>query len=127
MLRRRHAALALSDGRVIVAGGQVAGAAAELDSAELWEPRSDTWQLVHPMSATRQDFSLIRLGDGRVMVAGGTAGRQVTPEVWDPKTDSWTFTGPPAGLTHGEERLVPLRDGRVMLVDVASTQMWSAR
>lgn len=129
--RRNHSAVRLRDGRVLVAGGQlpvqlgIGEAQSVLDSVEIWDPRTNVWQLAAPMSRPRRNCSLVLLADGRVMVAGGMAGAQSTPEIWDPKTNQWTFTGALAATTDGLEAIVGLSDGRVLLVNGIGAQIWT--
>ncbi len=76
--RQQHTATALSDGRVLVAGGWGGGA-----SAELYDPATGLWAPTGSMNASRMDHTATLLADGRVLVAAGraapTAPRSITP------------------------------------------------
>jgi N-acetylneuraminic acid mutarotase len=40
-------------------------------SAEQFDPRSSTWEMVSPMRSARSYFASLRLSDGKILVAGG--------------------------------------------------------
>lgn len=61
---------ALTDGRVLVAGGF--GDAAELgDTAELYDPVANTWTPLPDMPGARSAGSAVTLADGSVLLVGG--------------------------------------------------------
>ncbi len=118
---RIHAtATVLDDGRVLVAGGYGRGSRwATLASAEIYDPRHDTWTRAAPLPFGRAGSAAVRLRDGSVLVAGGGqsamwAERYVPAERYIPSSNTWV----PAGRTaarEGESALL-LRDGRVILL-----------
>jgi hypothetical protein len=59
------------DGRVLVSGG-VAEAGAEMKSAEIFDPKSETWQPAAAMNVARRNHNAALLRDGRVLVIGGS-------------------------------------------------------
>jgi hypothetical protein len=67
--RSLHAAVLLSDGRVLVVGGGTQ--VANLATAELYSPKTGTFSPTGSMSVGRSGPIVIRLPDGRVLVAGG--------------------------------------------------------
>jgi hypothetical protein len=75
MLRRRmaHSLTALPDGRVVAVGGwsdssDPSGSAA---AVEVYDPSTDTWELVGELAAPRHDHVALLLDGCRVLVAGG--------------------------------------------------------
>lgn len=70
------AAALLSNGLVLVAGGQVDGGGTT-SAAELWDPSSGLWTATSPMGGQRLDHRATLLPDGRVLITGGRLG--VTP------------------------------------------------
>jgi hypothetical protein len=67
--RRAHAAIALADGKVLLAGGTTnAGSTA---SAELFDPASGQTTALEAMTEPRSQSGAIRLVDGSVLIVGG--------------------------------------------------------
>lgn len=117
--RAAHTATLLPDGRVLLAGGfQEDGQGHELaiDSAELYDPRTDTFTRTGPLNEARDGHTATLLPDGRVLLVGGwgTYGRLATAEIYDLATEQFTLTGslsaPRAGMTASL-----LEDGRVLI------------
>ena len=76
--RAFHTATLLDDGRVLVVGGVTYGGMVGadhvtdvLDTAEIYDPATDTWTPTPLMSRHRAGHIAIKLPDGRVLVAGG--------------------------------------------------------
>ena len=67
--RARHAAVALPDGRVAVMGGI---ALAPTDSVEIYDPRTNTWELGGSLAQPRYDHCAVCEG-GQVYVLGGSS------------------------------------------------------
>lgn len=104
-----HTATTLADGRVLVTGGRRSpiGAAVESvnDSAEIYDPATNTWTETGPMHEMRFLHSAGLLQSGDVIVAGGhcpggstsppmpTACTSATAEVYSVATNSWSYTG----------------------------------
>jgi hypothetical protein len=64
-----QAAALLSDGRVLVSGGGIPFT--EVDTAQLYDPKSGTFSLTGSMLAGRSQATATLLDDGRVLIAGG--------------------------------------------------------
>ncbi len=138
--RSNHAAVLLEDGRVLVIGGgrsAPVGAGAGLDvlsSALIYDPALDAWEETGSLLEGRSHFAAVRLVDGRVLVAGGTAGTHehgstctgapdcgplgdtlASTEIYDPATGTFTGAGPlaEARALFTMERL---GDGRVLAI-----------
>ena len=67
--RYRHTATLLSNGKVLVAGGDTSGS--YLTSAELYDPASGTWTATGSLNTARADHTATLLPNGKVLVAGG--------------------------------------------------------
>jgi hypothetical protein len=116
-----------------------------LATAELFDPRSGTWSNTGPMRLARVGAQAVTLGDGRVLVWGGSDYAdelaRSRAEVFDPATGRFTMiaslpeidraaierlgVSPPKGdpdawIQGGQ--LVPLRNGDALLVGI--TQPW---
>lgn len=120
--RTLHTATLLNDGEVLVAGGATAytGSLGTVTAtAEIYDPRADTWHAAAPMSVARYIGSAVRLANGQVLVAGGWSYTTdfdpslASAEIYDPAANSWTATG---SMSTGRARfaLVTLADGRLL-------------
>ena len=119
--RSGHSASLLRDGRVIVIGGSDLGASNVLGpetSAEIYDPVTDSWDLVTGDLRPRRGHASVTLGDGRVVVVGGEdlVGLSISAvEVYDPAADSWWIA---ASLPDGRSLLAValLPDDSVLIV-----------
>ena len=117
-----HTATLLPDGRVLVVGGSVsktvnsenAGSDAR-NSAEIYSPVGNIWQLVAPMGHARSGQSAVLLPDGTVLVIGGDGGAgAATAERYDPRANTWTSAGD-LGASRSGFAVTPLLDGDVLV------------
>src|SRR5262249_29388614 len=103
--RSNHTATLLSNGKVLVAGGD--GNAGPLASAELYDPASGTWSATANLFTARRYHTATLLPNGKLLVAGGDGNGGTTASVelydpglgfvrpdWQPQVTSatWTFT-----------------------------------
>jgi len=114
--RAFHTATRLSDGRVLLAGGENGGGFNA--SAELYDPSTGTFGAAGSMSSARQNQVAALLADGRVLVAGGDVGtgnKLLSAELYDPLTGRFSPTGnmTTARVNPAATRLL---DGRVLIV-----------
>jgi hypothetical protein len=126
----------LNNGKVLVTGGQQKRLVTNpdgsttlrifsLNSAEIYDPTTDTWTLTGPMTYGRASHLIFGLPDGRVLVTGGVGAvgenwvRQVlsTTEIYNPATGTWT-SGPDLlpGRTGSGASILGLSDGRLMII-----------
>jgi hypothetical protein len=97
--RADAAAVRLPDGRVLVTGGSRLDGAflTDLDSAEAYSPATGTWTLwPSAMSHTRAVHAMASLGDGRLLLVGGSDA-DLRPETLDLATGQFTPFAPAAG------------------------------
>jgi hypothetical protein len=97
--RTFHDATLLTDGRILVTGGDVDGWSYDghyLASAEIFDPKTGRFSLTGSMADVRTSLTTTLLPDGRVLAAGGTDGVKdyATAELYDPKTGTFSPTGP---------------------------------
>jgi len=120
-LRIGHTVTLLPDGKVLAVGGRLPGAGGGLvgsNTAELYDPNTDTWTPAQPMSHARQYHTATLQPDGKVLVVGGephNASLRGTAEIYDPGTDIWTPTGM-TNLPRNVHTATLLPDGRVLIV-----------
>ncbi len=122
--RRSYSATVLKDGRVLIAGGfegSDKGEGLGMSSALLYDPVSAIISPTGSMTTARGGHSAVLLKDGRVLIAGGTAGACCEPsyvmsaELYDPATGTFNRTASiPTGLGNWVSALLP--DGRVLFV-----------
>jgi N-acetylneuraminic acid mutarotase len=81
--RHGHTATLLSNGEVLVTGGNQYDTGT-LSSAELYNPLSGTWSAISDMQTGRDFHNAVLLPNGKVLVLGSG-----TSEVYNPDTDAW--------------------------------------
>jgi N-acetylneuraminic acid mutarotase len=115
--RRGTDPVLLLDGRVLAVGGET-DADDVLDSAEVYDPATDTWTEVESMGDRRRYPVVVLLTDGRVLVAGGFGANNdalASAEIFDPTDNTFSPTAP---MSVGRARFqgVRLDDGRVLVM-----------
>jgi Kelch motif/Galactose oxidase, central domain len=123
--RFNHAAVRLSDGRVLVTGGAgPAGDCIYTATAEIFSPATRSWKAAAPMATPRGAHASVLLPSGLALAAGGLtlpascvpAGFQATEsgEVYDAEADRWSPTGSMASARRvfGDAQLA---DGSVLV------------
>ena len=80
---------------MLVAGGAT-GPDSFLNSAELYDPVSDSWTPTKPLGTARVEHTATRLPSGQVLIAGGRIGRVPlsSVELYDPEQQSWVNPPP---------------------------------
>ncbi len=82
----------LSDGRVLIVGGEGASALGS-PSAVIFDPATNAWTRLPDMHFARWYPTATELGDGRVIVISGQDTDTTwvaTPEIYDPVANTWT-------------------------------------
>jgi len=113
-----QAATRLSNGKVLVAGGFYEPFPGSIDTsayladAELYDPATGSWSTTGSLNQARSDALATLLGDGTVLVAGGSAGNSA--ELYHPNTGTWSATGSMAE-GHAYGTITRLPNGEVLV------------
>jgi hypothetical protein len=115
----------LRDGGALMIGGSDASGFLDGDGhttarVSRFRPGSGQWTDVAPISTPRTDAHAVPLGDGRILVTGGTdavAGTRTltSTEIYDPSADRWVAAGD-LGVARKDGQAVLLADGTVLLI-----------
>jgi len=108
-----------SSGYVYALGGDgIWGVTPVYSSVERWNPATDVWSYVAPMSRGRDFFGSVFGGDGLLYAIGGGAGNLSACERYNPVTNSWSpiedLPQPRTGVsaaTDGEGRVYAIGGG----------------
>ncbi|MGW0875343.1 Kelch repeat-containing protein [Streptomyces sp. NPDC002740] len=107
--------------RVLIAGGEDAARTAQ-NGAVLFDPVEKKWQPTGSLSVARRLHTTTKLGDGRVLVAGGLTGPFTRPfaplssaEIYDPGTKTWRTTNGALHEARFSHSATLLGDGRVLV------------
>jgi MYXO-CTERM domain-containing protein len=113
--RQYHTATRLSNGGVLVAGGNGASITA---TAEIYSPATGMWAPTGSMAYPRWEHMALALGNGQVLVVGGAGSMVPLPgnisETYDPATGMWSFAGSLV-TSHALGTLTKLTSGTVLL------------
>ncbi|HWQ35232.1 MAG TPA: kelch repeat-containing protein [Blastocatellia bacterium] len=118
--RELPSATLLPNGKVLLAGGEAADDAVG-NTAELYDPATESWSPAGTMNAAREGHTATLLPNGRVIVTAGFGGTLRAPalhtssELYDPATGNWTPTGSLSAV-RSFHRAVLLLNGKVLVV-----------
>jgi hypothetical protein len=122
MLRARTGfdSVLLGDGSVLAVGDDVAclpgPAEPGSETAERYDPASDTWTAAQSLNKPRKSFATVALRDGRAMVLAGIDPDNQpfsSTKIFDPETGTWS-DGPILAQAIGEPLAAVLGDGWTM-------------
>ena len=114
----------LTDGRVLVTGGQIVSpdfcgpspTNVATGAAELYDPAAGTFAITGAMANGRLWHAATLLADGRVLVTGGSDGTNSLPsaEIFDPASGAFTATGV-MGTARFGHTATRLQNGKVLI------------
>lgn len=124
--RSGQTATLLTNGRVLVVGGEALDSATGqtrlVASAELYDPASNSWSVVAPPARARLGHTATLLSDGRVLIAAGETSdangqRQIgaTAELFDVGNGSWVPTDD-LSRARADATATLLMNGRVLVL-----------
>lgn len=107
----------LDDGSVLVTGGNKGTSKSPaLASAELYRPKTGTFEPTGSMTVARRNHPGTRLKNGNVLIVGGYNGEAVNaPEVYDPKTKLFTSVAA-MSTPRRYPSATPLKNGDVLVI-----------
>jgi hypothetical protein len=124
--RSGHSATLLQNGQVLVLGGYDygydIGFYAYINSAELYDPTTGSWQATASPMTNYVDHSATLLKNGKVLVvfAQNPPSIGISAELYDPATATWTSTDAPTDL--GMMR--PISNGKIFSVAGRSSELY---
>jgi len=111
-LRSGHTGTRLSDGKVLIAGGNAGGGD---PGTELFDPTTGTWSRTGNMWQAHTLHTATLLTDGRVAVFGNSFGNTRTlTEIYNPIWGTWS-PGPTFSTPRDSHIAARLSDGRVLI------------
>lgn len=132
LARREHTATLLSNGKVLVTGGEhYTTVDRSLSDAELYDPSSDTWTSAGTMNAARANHTASILPNGKVLVTGGRADHDrlgfhlCSTELYDPALNTWSLAGNLA-TSRCFHTATFLQNGKLLVVGGYSNQFISS-
>ncbi len=118
--RSGHTMTVLSNGTVLIAGGQNCTSAAScsaLQNAEIYNPNAGTFVAGSNMSAARFGASAVLLNSGSVLIAGGFDGTNLPAEaeIYSPSNGGFTWEGPSLNVPRFDASATLLNNGQVLV------------
>jgi galactose oxidase-like protein len=116
--RVHHTATLLTNGKVLITGGQNDDGRGILASAELFDPATGTFSVTGQMTSPRSGHTATLLADGRVLTAGGG-----NADLYDPATGTFSATGNMTTVRSGHTATL-LADGRVLIAGGGTAELY---
>lgn len=117
-VRAHHRMVLLPSGLILALGGDITtGCYCPQTSAERYNPLTGTWTVTGSMAVARSFPSATLLGNGKVLVAGGSlpgASETASAELYDPVSGVWAPTGSMSQARFGQTALL-LGNGEVLV------------
>ncbi|MBI1761329.1 MAG: hypothetical protein HYR56_07835 [Acidobacteria bacterium] len=112
--RQGHAAMRLSDGKILVVGGENANGL--IRESEIFNPATHSFITAASLDTARTEHTLTRLADGRILVIGGRGQAQPlrTTEIYNYSGNVFT-PGPALNRPRAGHTATTLADGRILI------------
>lgn len=120
MPRAMASAVTLSDGRILVTGGNGGienNRFRDTKNAEIYDPAAGTWTLVAAPHFIHEGSRGAALPDGRALFVGGfeTSDGFILSETYDPIANTWQVLSSEPRELYEDFTVTPLADGRVLV------------
>ncbi len=118
--RAEHTATLLSDGRVLITGGDITASAGNnytiANTAEIFNPSTGNFSPTGSMATTRSGHYAVLLPDGQVLVGGGADNYYPPPaELFNPSSGTFALTGTMVEGYRGFAAATLLSSGQVLV------------
>ena len=112
--RRAHTATTLSDGRILIAGGE--NSTGQVEDSEVYDPNDSTFSLSAKLNIARANHSATKLADGRIIIIGGhnRDGSLTSTELFDSQTNVFS-PGPSLVRARSGHTATRLADGKILI------------
>ena len=112
--RQGHAAIRLSDGKILIVGGENANGL--IRESEIFNPATHSFITAANLDTARTEHTLARLADGRILVIGGRGQAQPlrTTEIYNYSGNVFT-PGPSLNRPRAGHTATALADGRILI------------
>jgi hypothetical protein len=113
--RKGHTATTLSDGKIVIIGGE--NQEGQVEDSEVYDPNDGTFLLSAKLNVARSNHTATKLADGRVLVVGGHNhdGFLRSTELFDSKSNRFA-PGPFLLQARSGHTATVLADGRILIV-----------
>lgn len=112
LVRGSPLSVTLDNGNVLLTGGW--SRMSLVNETEIFNYKSEKWEIVGSMTATREDAVLTKLNDGKVLALGGSYDK--SSELFNPKTNTWSLTNSLSFERSYGETATLLNNGDVIVV-----------
>lgn len=109
------AMILLNNGKVLFTGGESSSPGSR---AEIYDPATDSWTWTGSMQLNRNNHSMTKLSDGRILIFGGNF-TPIQSEIFDPAGNTFTLTGAPSQNRSNCIGIL-LTDGRVLVYGIGN-------
>ena len=112
--RKGHTATRLTDGKIIMVGGENSGG--QIQDSEVYDPESRAFSLSAKLKVARAGHTATRLDDGRILITGGhnSDGALKSTELFDPGVNQFS-RGPVLVRARSGHTATVLADGRILI------------
>ena len=112
--RQGHAAITLSDGKILIVGGENANGL--IKESEIYNPATRMFMVADSSITARTEPTATSLPDGRILIAGGRGQAQAlrTTEIYDYGRNVFT-QGPALNRPRAGHSATKLADGRILI------------
>jgi N-acetylneuraminic acid mutarotase len=119
--RSFHSATILSNGKVLVTGGE-GSTYNPLSSADLYDPATNAWSGANTMATVRSHHTSTLLPDGKALISGGWNGFNplTSVELYDPSTNTWSTVRSLTGARFNHTATL-LPNGKVLVAGGANS------